>query len=328
MKRQMQISAVVSIILAFFGLLDAQTTRQVPRIGFVVSAGDASSSKALKAFKASLQGHGYIDGKNVFIVTKHAMGRLDQIPKLIHELVKENVDVIVGVNNVAIQAAKKATKSIPIVFVTSLDPVAAGYVKSFAYPGGNLTGLAYLSREISGKRIELVKYLLPKISRLAILWDIHGPGPAVAIKQYESAARDFKISLQSLGVQGPNPNFEVVIRTAKRGGAEALIVVGNPLVAQHQAQIFQLAIEEKLPTMAEDSRKVSAGALISYGADSTELYRFAATYVDAILKGSKPAEMLVEQPKVFEIFINLKTAKQLGLQIPRQVLVMANELIE
>jgi putative ABC transport system substrate-binding protein len=328
MKRKIQIVAVMSIILALFGLLDAQTRKQAPRIGFVVSAGDDDSSEELNAFKNGLQEHGYIEGKNVLIERKYAMGRLDRIPELVNELVKENVDVIVGVNNVAIQAAKKATKSIPTVFVTSLDPVAAGYVKSFANPGGNLTGLTYLSREISGKRIELLKYLLPRMSRLAVLWDIHGPGPAVAIKQYESAAQDFKISLQSFGVLGPKPNFEGAIRAAKRGGAHALIVVGNPLVAHHQAQIFQLAINENLPTIAEDSRKVTAGALISYGADLTELYRFAATYVDAILKGAKPAKMLVEQPKVFEIFINRRTAKRLGLQIPRRVLVMANEVIE
>jgi putative ABC transport system substrate-binding protein len=166
------------------------------------------------------------------------------------------------------------------------------------------------------------------MSRLTVLWDTSGPGPAVAIKQYESAARDFKISLHSLGVHGPTPNFETAIRAAKKGGAEALIVVGNPLVAQHQTEIFQLASKEKLPTMAEDSRKVTAGALLSYGADLTDLYQFAATYVDAILKGAKPAKMLVEQPKVFEIFINMRTAKQLGLQIPRQLLVMADELIE
>ena len=324
----MQFLAVMIIILVPFGLLDAQTMRKAPRIGFVVSAGDNRSSEELEAFKAGLQKHGYVDGKNIIIERKYAMGRLDRIPELINELVKENVDVIVAGNNVAIQAAEKAAKSIPTVFVTSLDPVAAGYVKSFARPGGNLTGLSYLSREISGKRIELIKYLIPKMSRLAVLWDMNGPGPVVAIKQYESAAQDFKISLQSVGVEGPNPNFEGAIRAAKKGGSQALIVVGNPLIAQHQAEIFQRAIKEKLPTMAEDSRKVTAGALISYGADLAELYRFAATYVDAILKGDKPANMLVEQPKVFEIFINMKTAKQLGVQIPRQVMVMANELIE
>jgi putative ABC transport system substrate-binding protein len=176
--------------------------------------------------------------------------------------------------------------------------------------------------------LELLRELIPQISRVGVLWDAAGPGPAIAFKEYAVAARAFDIDLKSLDVHDPKPNFEGVIEAAKKAGAEAMVVVGNPLIGQYERQIFQLAIKNRLPTLTEDRRRVVAGGLISYGAKLSELYRVAARYVDGILKGAKPAEMLVEQPTVFEIFLNLKTAKQLGVEIPRRVLLRANELIE
>lgn len=329
MKSVNRILAVIVVALAYFCLADAQPAKKVPRIGFVLSTGaPGSSSELLDAFRRGLREFGYVEGKNISIEIKYAMGRLDLMPALVNEFVQENVDVLVGVNNVVIRAAKEATKTIPIVMVTSIDPVAAGYVKSFAHPSGNVTGVAYLSREVSGKRLELLKELLPKISRVGLLWDAAGPGPAVAVKEYAAAARAFNMDLKSLEVRDPKPDFEGVIQAAKKAGTEAIVVVGNPLIGQYENQIFQIAMKNRIPTMTEDRRRVVAGGLISYGASLSELYWVAARYVDGILKGAKPADMLVQQASVFEIFINLKTAKQLGLEIPRRVLLRANEVIE
>jgi putative ABC transport system substrate-binding protein len=269
-----------------------------------------------------------MEGKNVLIEHRYAEGRLDRMPRLVEELVQQKVDVIVAVNNVLIRAAKEATKTIPIVMVSSIDPVAAGYVDSFARPGGNITGLAWLGRDLSAKRVELLKEIVPKMSRFAVLWDADGPGPAIALKEYEAAARAFNLELRSLEVRRPNPDFAGAFQAAKTARVDAVIVVGNALIFQHANQVFELAARSRLPSMTEAERYVRAGGLISYGASLADLYRFAATYVDAILKGAKPANMLVEQPRVFEIFVNMKTAKQLDLEIPRGVLLRANELIE
>ena len=329
MTSLIRILAAMVVAFAYISLGDAQPVKKIPRIGFVLSTGaPGSSSELLDAFRQGLREFGYVEGKNISIDLKYATGRLDRMPALVNEFVQENVDLIVGVNNVVIRAAKEATKTIPIVMVTSIDPVIAGYVKSFAHPGGNVTGVAYLSREVSGKRMELLKELIPKISRVGVLWDAVGPGPAIAFKEYAAAARAFDVDLRSLEVRDPKPDFEGVIEAAKKAGAEAMVVVGNPLIGQYEKQIFQIAIKNRLPTMAEDRRRVVAGGLISYGAKLSELYRVAARYVDGILKGAKPADMLVEQASVFEIFINGKTAQQLGLEIPRRVLLRANEVIE
>jgi putative ABC transport system substrate-binding protein len=217
---------------------------------------------------------------------------------------------------------------IHIVMISSVDPVAAGYVGSFALPGGNITGLAWLNRDISAKRVELLKEMLPKMSRVAILWDADGPGPAVAVKEYEAAARAFKCELFSLKVRGPNPDFARVFQAATMARVEALVVVGNPLMAQHVTQVFELATKNHLPSMTEQGTYVSAGGLISYGANFADLHRRAAGYVVEILKGANPADLQVKLAEKFEIFINLKTAKQLGLVIPQHMLVQADKVIK
>jgi putative ABC transport system substrate-binding protein len=250
------------------------------------------------------------------------------MPALVNELVQHKVDIIVAVNNVVIRAAKEATNTIPIVMVTSVDPVAAGYVKSFAHPGGNITGLANLGRDLSAKRVELLKEVIPKMSRVAILWDVHGPGPAIAFKEYEAAARAFKLELRSLEVRGPNLDFEKAFQAAKAARAEALIVVRNPLMTQHAKQVFELATRNRLPSMTEERRYVNAGGLISYGADAADLFRSAAEYVVEILKGAKPGDLPVKLPAKFEIFVNLKTAHQIGVVIPQRVLIQADMVIK
>lgn len=212
--------------------------------------------------------------------------------------------------------------------ISSVDPVAAGYVESFARPGGNITGLAHLGRDLSAKRVELLKEVLPKMSRVAVLWDTDGPGPAVAVKEYEAAARAFKIEFRSLPIRGPNPDFAGAFQSAKTLHADALMVVGNPLITGHAKTVFELATRNRLPSMTEERRYVDAGGLISYGANAADLIRRAAEYVVDILKGAKPGDLPVKLASKFEIFVNLKTAQQLGLVIPQHVLVQADKVIQ
>ena len=329
MKEKIAVS-VISVLLASFCLAEAQqTTKSIPRIGFISSTGALGKPSPLfEAFQQGLRDLGYVEGKNVSIERRYAEGKLDQMPRLVNDLVQQKVDVIVAVNNVVIRAAKEATKTIPIVMISSVDPVAAGYVQSFAHPGGNITGLAWLNRDISAKRVELLKEMLPKMSRVVILWDADGPGPAVAVKEYEAAARAFKFELSSLKVRGPNPDLAGSFRAAKTARADALIVVANPLMRQHAEQVFELATKNRLPSMTEEGRYVDAGGLICYGASLANLHRRAAEYVVEILKGAKPADLPVKLPDKFEIFVNLKTAQQLGLVIPQHVLVQADKVIK
>ncbi len=282
----------------------------------------------LDAFRQGLRDLGYIDGQNVVINSRYAEGRLDKMPALVGELVQQKVDVILAVNNVVIRAAKDATKTIPIVMISSVDPVAAGYIESFAHPGGNITGLAWLNRDISAKRVELLKEMFPKMSRVAILWDADGPGPAVAVKEYEAAAQGFKLDLRSLGVHGPKPDFEKAFQNAKSMRSDVIIIIGNPLMAQNAKMISDLAIKYHFPTMTEVGHYVDRGSLISYGANLADLHRRAAGYVVDILKGAKPGDLAVKLPEKFELTANLKTARQLDIIVPQRVLIQADRIIK
>jgi len=330
MKAKVTVSAVVSLVLGCLFAAEAQqTSKAIPRIGFISSTGTAEKPSPLYgAFRLGLSELGYVEGKNILIESRYAEGRLDRMPALVSDLVHEKIDILVAPNNVVIRAARQATKTIPIVMLTTVDPVAAGYVKSFAQPGENITGLANLSRDLSAKRVELLKEVLPKVSRVAVLWDAAGPGPAIAVKEYEAAARAFKIDFRSLEVRGPNPDINGAFQTAKSARVEALIVVGNALIYQHVKQIFDLATKNRLSSMTEEGRFVKAGGLISYGASLTDLYRRAAGYVVEILKGAKPGDLPVKLPAKFEIFINLRTAQELGVVIPQHVLVQADKVMK
>jgi putative tryptophan/tyrosine transport system substrate-binding protein len=323
-------SLLGTIVLASLNVAGAQqTAKDMPRVGFISSAGTpATPAPLFDAFRLGLRDLDYIEGKNISIIHRYAEGRLDRMPVLVNELVHQKVDVIVAVNNVVIRAAKEATKTIPIVIVSSVDPVNAGYVDSFAHPGGNITGLTTIARDLSAKRVELLKEVLPKMSRIAVLWDANGPGPAIAFQEYEAAARAFKLELRSLEVRGPKPDFTAAFQASKTARVEALVVVGNPLMAQHAAHVFELATKNRLPSITEEGRYANSGGLISYGANLADLYRRAAGYVVEILKGAKPGDLPVKLPAKFEIFINLKTAQQLGLVIPQHVLVQADKVIK
>jgi putative ABC transport system substrate-binding protein len=329
MKEKVAVSVIVTLILASCCLAGAQTAKPTPRIGIIFSTGARGDpSPWFDAFQQGLRDLGYVEGKNILIERRYGEGRLDRMPPFVHEFVQQNVDVIVAVNNVVIRAAKEATKTIPIVMISSVDPVVAGYVESFARPGGNITGLAWLLRDISAKRVELLKELLPKLSRVGILWDADGPGPAIAVKEYEAAARAFEIEPRSLAIRGPNPDFAGAFQTAKTARLDALIVVANPLMAQHAKKVLALAAENRLPSMTEEGRFVPAGGLMSYGPSLADLYRRTAEYVVAILKGAKPSDLPVKLPSKFEIFINLKTAKEIGVVMPQHVLVQADKVIK
>jgi putative ABC transport system substrate-binding protein len=312
---------------------DAQTqqpAKGLPRIGFISSTGTPDSPSPLfEAFRQGLRDLGYVDGKNVIIMHRYAEGRLDRMPAFVREFVDHKVDVIIGVNNVVIRAAKEATKTIPIVLVTTtVDPVSAGYVKNFAHPGENITGLANLSRELSAKRVELLREVLPKLWRIAILWDADGPGPNVARKEYETASRAFKLEVKSLEVHGPKPDIAAAFNTAKTARSEALIVVGNALLYQHAPEIFDFAIKNRLPSMTEEVRFVEAGGLMSYGANIADLYRRAAGYVVDIIKGAKPGDLPIRLPEKFEFGVNLKTARLLDIVLPQRVLIQADKVVK
>jgi putative ABC transport system substrate-binding protein len=321
---------LATITLSTYSLVGAQqVTKVIPRVGFISSAGlPTSPSPLLDAFRLGLRDLGYVEGTNISIVDRYAEGRLDRMPVLVDELVQQKVSVIFAVNNVVIRAAKEATKTIPIVMISSVDPAVAGYVQSFARPGGNITGLTTVARDLSAKRVELLKQVLPKISRLGVLWDANGPGPAIAVKEYDAAARGFKLQLRSFKVKGPDPDFASAFEASKAARIEALLVVGNPLMAQHTKEVFELATKSRLPSMTEEGRYVDGGGLISYGANLADLYRRGAVYVVEILKGAKPADLPVKLAERFEIFINLKTAQQLGVSIPQHVLIQADKVIK
>jgi ABC-type uncharacterized transport system substrate-binding protein len=329
-KEKILASVIGTLVFASVHLAEAQQpAKQMPRIGYISSAGaPGSSSPLFDAFRLGLRDLGYVEGKNISIERRYAEGRLDRMPALVNELVQQKIDIIIAVNNVVIRAAKEATKTIPIVIVSSVDPVVAGYVESFAHPGGNITGLANLSRDISAKRVEFLKELLPKMTRVGILWDTDGPGPAVAVKEYEAAVQAFKLELRSLEIRGPTPDLPGAFQAAKTAHLDALIVVGNPLIARHAKRVFELAAKYRFPSVTEERRYVEAGGLLSYGANAADLYRRAAEYVVEILKGAKPSDLTVKLAEKFEIFVNLKTAQQLGVVIPQHVLIQADKVIK
>ena len=267
-------------------------------------------------------------GKNFEIEFRGAEGKPDRMPSLVTELVQLKVDVLVVPTAAgAIHAAKQATKTIPIVMVTLLDPVATGLVDSLAHPGGNITGLATLQRDLSGKRLELLKEVVPRLSRVGVLRNPDEESAVIGFKDYEAAARALKIQLQSLEARGSNPDLEGAFREAIKGRANAVVTITNSPLFRNSKKVTELALKNRLPSMYEGTTWVDNGGLMSYSANDLELFRRAAIYVDKILKGAKPADLPVEQPTKFEFVINLKTAKALNLTIPQSVLFRADRVI-
>jgi len=328
-RRKVSCIALCALLLALGLPAEAQQAKKVPRIGYISTSGDPSiPGPQVEAFRQGLRDLGYIEGKNILVEYRYAEGKPDRFLSLVRELVQLKLDVLVLPALQSIREAKQATKTIPIVMVTTVDPVAAGVVDSLAHPGGNITGLTRLTRELSGKRLELLKEAVPRISRVGVLGVADNPGAAIGFKAYEAAALALKIQLQSLEVRGPNPDLEGAFQAAAKEQANALITINNALLYIYRKQIADLAIRKRLPSMSEGSAYVEAGGLMSYSANELESFRRAAVYVDKILKGAKPAELPVEQPTKFEFIINLKTAKQIGLTIPQSVLYRADKVIK
>jgi putative ABC transport system substrate-binding protein len=324
MKSKLLFCLLMTILL-ITGSAHAQQPKKIPRIGFMVNTGREDHS--IELFRQELRDLGYVEGKNILVEYRYLEGKRDRIPGLLAELVQTNVDVLVVGTPPAIRAAKQATKTVPIVIVTTQDPVAAGIIDSLARPGGNITGLTSLTRDLTGKRLELLKEVVPGMSRVGVLWNADRESPASGFKGYEAAALALKIPLLSLGITGPNPDFARAFQMATKERSNALVTVTNFLFSGYRKQIADLAIKNRLPSMYENSQYVEAGGLMSYSANDADLYRRAAVYVNKILKGTKPADLPVEQPTKFEFIINLKAAKQIGITIPPNVLARADKVI-
>jgi ABC-type uncharacterized transport system substrate-binding protein len=308
---------------------EAQQPKKIPRIGYLSTSDDPKNpGPLLEAFQQGLRDLGYIQGKNILVEYRYAEGKRERVPGFVAELVQLKVDVLVVPTAVAIRAAKQATKTIPTIMVTQEDPVATELVDSLAHPGGNITGVATLQRDLSGKRLELLTEVVPQLSRVGVLRNPDEETGAIGFKDYEAAARALKIRLQSLDARGQNPDLEGAFREAIKERANAVITITNNPLFRNSKRITDLALKNRLPSMYEGNTWVEAGGLMSYSANELELFRRAAIYVDKILKGAKPADLPVEQPTKFEFVINLKTAKQIGLGIPPNVLARADKVIK
>ena len=327
MSKKIVTCLLASILLATVSLAEAQQRGKVPRIGFLAAPSPSFFSTRMNAFREDLYDLGHVEGKNIAIEYRYAGGKLDRLPALAAELVRLRVDVIVTSSAPGALAAKNVTGTVPIVFVTAGDPVGMGLVTSLARPGGNITGLTTHAPELSGKRLELLKEVLPKITRAAVLWNPSNPGFSEMLKEMQTASQAHALQLQSLEVQSLE-DFEGAFESLTRGDSHAIIVVSDPLLNTHHRLILDLAGKYRLPVMYGGPEVVDAGGLMSYAPSFTDQYRRAATYVDKILKGTKPADLPVERPMKFELVINLKAAKQIGLTIPGSVVYRADRVIK
>jgi putative tryptophan/tyrosine transport system substrate-binding protein len=328
MKRAAVPSILIAVVLlAFRVAVEAQQPKKVPRIGYLSVSSPSAMSTRTEAFRQGLRELGYVEGKNIVIEWRSAEGKRDRLPSLAAELVRLKVDIIVTAGPPATRSAKEATVTIPIVFAQDGDPVASGFVASLARPGGNITGLSTLAPELSGKRLELLKEIVPRLSRVAVLGNSTNPANAQVLKETELAAGVFGVKLQYLDVLDPK-DIETAFRAASKGRADAvLMTVSGGVVLSQRTQVVELAAKSRLPAMYIIREYVETGGLMSYGVSLIDLDRRAATYVDKILKGAKPADLPVEQPKKFEFIISLKAAKQIGLTIPPNVLARADKVI-
>jgi putative tryptophan/tyrosine transport system substrate-binding protein len=307
---------------------EAQPLAKVPRVGMLwFGSPIGGPSPHLEAFRQGLRELGYTEGQNIVIESRHAAMRPALLPDLAANLVLSKVDVIVAAGDPAIHAARHATSTIPIVMVAGADPVGSGLVTSLARPGRNLTGLSALSPELSGKRLQLLTEAIPRVSRMAVFWNPADPAKALELREIQATGQALGVQLQLLEVRGPE-DFESAFAAMARDRAEALIILGDPLTLSHRMRIVDLAAKSRLPGIYDVQEFVEAGGLMAYGPSLPDLFRRAAAYVDKILKGAKPGTLPVEQPMKFELIINLKTAKALGLTIPQSVLFLADRAIQ
>jgi ABC-type uncharacterized transport system substrate-binding protein len=327
MRGKIFVGLLATVLLTTAPPTQAQQPARFHQIGYLSTDSPSTIAARIEAFRQGLRELGYVEGKNIVIEWRFAEGKADRLPGLAAELVRLKVDAIVTSGPAATRAAKQATVTIPIVTAQDPDPVGNGLVASLARPGGNITGLSTLAPEIDGKKLELLKDIVPRLSRVAVLASSTTPGNAQALKETELAARALGVQLQFLDVLSPK-TIETAFRAAAKGRADALLVLQSPVFVNERTQLAGLAVKSRLPTIYDRREFVDDGGLICYGTNFTDLSRRAATYVDKILKGAKPAELPVEQPTKFELIINLKAAKQIGLTIPPNVLARADRVIK
>jgi putative ABC transport system substrate-binding protein len=325
MSKKICYFALGALLLALGIPAEAQQPKKIPRIG-VLRPGLAAAPN-YEAFRQGIRDLGYVEGQNVLLELRDGEGKAERLPDLAAELVRLKVNVIVTSSTPAIQAVKQATTTIPIVMAFSGDPVGTGLVASLAKPGGNITGLSDIGPEISGKQLELLKEAFPTVSRVGFFLNPSNQSNRLRLKAAEATAGELKVQIQALEVQSAN-DLEKAFSTISNAQAQALMTVRDPAINVNQKRIVEFAAENRLPTMHMDKEPVEAGGLMSYGPDVPDLFRRAATYVDKILKGAKPANLPVERPIKFEFVINLKTAKQIGLTIPPNVLARADRVIK
>jgi putative ABC transport system substrate-binding protein len=316
--------ALIAMLSGLYSPAEAQQPKKVPRIGFLLQA--PPTEPQVEAFRQGLRDLGYVEEKNILFEYRHTQGKPDRLPRFAEELVRLKVDVIVVAGTLATSAAKNATTEIPIVMAVAGDPVGSGHVASLGRPGGNITGLTNLAPELGGKRLELLKEVIPGLSRVAILSDPTNPIFTLQLKEVESAAQALKLQLQILQVREPN-DFDSAFGAAKKSRAGAVGTLASAFLGTYRQKLADSAEKSRLPMMYHSSGFVEVGGLMSYGVNNADLYRRAATYVDKILKGAKPGDLPIEQPKKFELAINLKAAKQIGLTIPQSVLYRADKVV-
>src|SRR5512132_3614166 len=317
---------LMTVLLTTDPLIHAQQPAKIPRIGYLNASSASSAASRVEAFRQGLSELGYIEGKNLVVEYRFADGNLDRLGQLLAELVQLNVDIIVSGGPTVTRPAKAATSTIPIVMGFDDDPVGSGFVASLARPGGNITGLSTLAPEISGKQLEILKEIVPRLSRLAVFGRSTRSGTSLSLQEIELAAAAFKMQIQYLDIQEPK-DIETAFRAASKGHADAIVVLGSPVLNLRRTQIVDLAIKNRMPGVYAQPEYIDAGGLMYYGPSFTDIFRRAATYVDKILKGAKPADLPVEQPKKFEFIVNLKAAKQIDLTIPPTVLARADKVI-
>jgi putative tryptophan/tyrosine transport system substrate-binding protein len=326
-KRKLGSFALIAMLFALSYSASAQQPKKIARIGFLTGGSPTQISARTEALRQGLRDLGYEEGKNIAIEWRYAEGKLDRLSDFASELVRLKVEAIITGGPQATRAVKQVTATIPIVMTQDSDPVGNGFVASLARPGGNITGLSMLTPELSGKRLELLKEILPKLSRVAVFGTSTNPGNAQALREMEVAAGAFGVKLQYLDILSPK-DVEPAFQAAGKGRADAVLVTVAGTVELSRKRIPDLAVKSRLPAMYNRLEYVEAGGLMTYGVSLVDLDRRAATYVDKILKGAKPADLPVEQPKKFEFVINLKAAKQIGLTIPPNVLARADRVIK
>jgi len=330
MKTFLRLIAIVLMVEGYGTIAEAQQAKKVPRIGYLSAGDPASESTRAEAIRLALRDLGYIEGQNIATEYRYAKGKPDRLPELAAELVRLKVDIVVAAGGYpGISAAKNATKTIPIVIAgLGLDPVEAGFVESLARPGGNITGITNLTRELSGKRLELLKEAVPKIASVAVLYDPASPFDALDVKEVlPAAARALKLTIQPREVRAED-DFDRVFAALNKERPDGLYVATSPLIFSNGKRIAAFALKSRLPSMYPFREAVETGGLMSYEADRADSYRRVAYYVDRILKGAKPADLPVERPTKFELMFNLKTAKQIGVTIPQTMLYRADKVIK